>query len=111
MSRPYVLANPRRSAPEKAQERAAHRLMEALGFTAWRLSQARATNQTPGLCDIIFTHPERGLLVAYEAKSPNGRQSPAQREFQRHVVAAGIPYVVGTVDALVEWCRSKRLVG
>lgn len=102
-------ANPRRSFPEKREEFAAQRLMATLGFTSWRLSQARATRQTPGWPDLFFTHPAKRLAVFYEAKAPKGKQSTAQREFQSHVIAAGMEYVVGTHDVLVAWAEAKGL--
>lgn len=111
MTRPYTLKHPRRAAPEKAEERAASRLMcNALGFTRWSLSQARATRQSPGWPDAFFTHPERGLAVWYEAKAPNGKQSDAQREFQRHVTLGGYDYVTGPATAMTAWAQTKGLV-
>jgi hypothetical protein len=107
----YVLRNPRRTAPEKIEERKARQLMEtALGFTCWHLSQARATRQTPGWPDCFFTHPEKRLAVWYEAKAPKGKQSDAQKEFQRHVSLVGYDYVVGPAEVLTEWAIAKGLV-
>jgi len=102
--------NPRRSAPEKREERLASKLMAALNFARWNLQQARATNQSPGWPDVLYTHPEKRLAVYYEAKSPTGKQSAAQKEFQRHVTACGHEYVVGTHHALVDWCRARGLI-
>lgn len=106
-----VIRNPRRTAPEKHEERYARRLMEdVLGFACWHLSQSRATRQTPGWPDAFFTHPELKLAVWYEAKAPQGKQSNAQREFQRNVTMCGYDYVSGTAEAMTEWAVSKGLV-
>lgn len=111
MTRVYTLRQPRRTAPEKAEERMASKLMcDALGFTRWNLQQSRATKQTPGWPDVLYTHQQRGLAVFYEAKAPKGKQSPAQREFQSHVTAAGMAYVVGTHEAMTVWAVARGLV-
>lgn len=107
----HVVRNPRRTSPEKLEERAANRLMcDLLGFTRWHLSQARATNQTPGWPDVLYMHAERGLAVYYEAKAPKGKQSDAQREFEREARACGMTYLVGTHDVLIEWARTRGLI-
>lgn len=106
----YARVNPRRSSPEKAEERKARKLMTLLGFAHWHLAQARETRQTPGWPDALYTHPEKRIAVWYEAKAPKGKQSPAQREFQRHMSMCGYEYVTGTADALIEWARVKGLV-
>jgi hypothetical protein len=111
MSRGYVLKNPRRGSPEKEQVRTARKFMvTSLSFDYWSLQQARATNQTPGWPDCLFTHPEKRLAVWYEAKAPNGRQSDAQKLFQRHVTSCGHEYVVGVASELYLWAESKKLV-
>src|ERR1041385_104771 len=84
--------------------------MDALGFTCWHLSQNRASRQTPGWPDMLFTHPGKGLAVYYEAKRQGGKQSPAQQEFQRHIEAAGGQYVTGTAQVLADWCVQKALM-
>lgn len=110
-ARPYVLKNPRRGAPEKAEQRSAARLMcDMLGFSRWSLSQARATRQSPGWPDDFYTHPEKGLAVWYEAKAPDGKQSDHQKEFQRHVTHCGQEYVTGPSDAMTDWAVSKGLI-
>jgi len=102
--------NPRRAYPEKAEERAAHKLADALGFEVYRLSQSRASRQSPGWPDLLLVCPAKGLAVWYEAKSATGKQSPAQRAFQAKVTACGHEYVVGTHHALVDWCRARGLI-
>jgi hypothetical protein len=94
---------------EKHVEAIGRRMMTLLGFQTWHLSQARATNQTPGWPDMLFTHRERGLAVWWEAKRPGGKQSPAQREFELSVTACGQHYVCGTDDDLKAWCIAQRV--
>lgn len=106
----YAIVNPRRAAPEKAEERKARKLMTLLGFAHWHLAQSRATRQTPGWPDALYTHPEKRIAVWYEAKAPKGKQSPAQREFQRHMSMCGYAYVAGTADVLIKWCRAQGLL-
>jgi hypothetical protein len=85
------------------------RLMTALGFTCWHLSQNRASRQTPGWPDMLFTCPAKRLSVYYEAKSAKGKQSDAQKAFQADIVACGHEYVVGTVEAMADWCVAKGI--
>lgn len=94
---------------EKDVERLGDKIMAMLGFTAWRYSQARATQQSPGIPDRFYTHPTRGLHVFWEAKRPGGKQRPAQRVFQTAVTLCGLQYVCGTDDALIAWCEGQGL--
>lgn len=97
---------------EKDIENAGDRLMAALGFTIWRLSQARPTRQSLGLPDRKYCDRERGVACWWEAKRETGRghgQSPAQRDFQLDVEACGEFYVVGALDALEGWCIAQRI--
>ena len=86
------------------------RLMSALGFTCWHLSQNRASRQTPGWPDMLFTCPAKRLSVYYEAKSAKGKQSDAQKAFQADIVACGHEYIVGTWTAMHVWCVGKGLI-
>jgi hypothetical protein len=100
-----------RRAPEKREEDAGRLLMQnVLGFECWHLSQARATRQTPGWPDMLFMHEDSGLCVWWEAKAPGGKQSDAQREFQRYAQPCSMEYVVGPASALEEWAISKGLL-
>lgn len=86
---------------EKQVEHAGDRLMALHGFTAVRFSQARATQQTPGIPDRRYYHGAWGVALWWEAKRPGGKQRLAQRQFQVLVEACGEHYVVGDLDALV----------
>lgn len=83
---------------EKDVQAAVVRAFRAVGCTVWSLSQARATQQTPGLPDLFITHPARGLFLAWETKAEGGRLRPEQRVFRDHCVAAGVRHYVGGLE-------------
>ena len=91
---------------EKQVERMGDRLMETLGFEVVRFSQARQTMQTEGIPDRRYYHRGRKLAVWWEAKSPRGKQRPAQRRFQEMCESVGEAYVLGGTEALAEWVRT-----
>lgn len=65
------------------------------GYRVWRIGQYNAARtQDSGPADLYATHPDTGC-VWVEVKRPiGGRQSPAQREFEACVTAAGGTYVL-----------------
>lgn len=90
-----------RGAPkEKHVEHAGDQLMALYGFQIIRFSQARATNQTPGIPDRKYYHTGRKLTLWWEAKRPGGKQSHFQESFQAMCEACGETYLCGTVDVL-----------
>lgn len=81
-------------------------LLRAYGFTVFNLSQPRATKQTPGIGDVYAVNPWRRRVLWFETKTPDGRQSPDQVEFQvLHVQleSSTITYVPGGVLAAEEY--------
>lgn len=76
-------------------------------FGIVRFSQARPTQQTPGIPDRRYYSPARGVAVWWEAKTEIGRPSAHQVAFRAMCEACGEEYVIGTDDALVEWAVSK----
>lgn len=94
---------------EKAIVAHADRQMRALGFVVVNYSQPRATKQTAGIPDREYFHTARRLFLKWEAKTPTGKQSPAQREYQEWCEATGISYVVGTDAALFAWLVEKGI--
>src|SRR5262245_18967467 len=96
--------------PEQREETLGDRLMAAIGFDAIRFSQPRNTMQTAGIPDRRYYCPSERLAVWWEAKrEKGGRQSPAQRWFQKLVTACGEEYVVGPLEALENWLIEKEL--
>lgn len=81
--------------------------MSALGFTAVRFSQARATQQSPGIPDRRYYDAERRAAVWWEAKTEIGRPSAYQVAFRAMCEACGEEYVIGTDDALLDWLVAK----
>lgn len=58
-------------------------------------AKLKATGVTPGVADLIFLLPRQGynnLLI--EMKTPTGKQSPEQKDFQKQVEKAGALYVI-----------------
>jgi len=91
---------------EKDVERQCDSLMAQLGWVAIRFSQARASHQTEGIPDRRYYHAGRRLALWFEAKAPNGRQRPAQKQFQKMCESCGEVYVLGGVDELAAALRS-----
>ena len=89
--RPY---RPRRTI-EKEVERRVDALCALAGCATVRFSQARATQQTPGIPDRLYFAPTHALAFWVECKAPGGRQSVAQAQFQARALACGMPYVLG----------------
>lgn len=89
---------------EKAEEHAVDKLYRAMGCTVYRLSQARASKQTPGLPDRWVVHTGTNRAWWHEVKRPvGGKQSPAQKAFQRQCALCGVSYVLGGVQAAELW--------
>jgi hypothetical protein len=82
-------------AREKQVEQACDKLALAMGCEIMRYSQPRATKQTPGIPDRRYRHRSRGFVFWFECKATDGKQSPAQREFQLGEEACGQVYVLG----------------
>lgn len=92
---------------EKEIEAACDDVWEALGFHVWRLSQPRASMQSPGIPDRLVTG--HGLNVWVEVKRYRGRQSNAQRAFQAAVEANGGTYLLVRSEAdVVRWWESVQ---
>lgn len=50
------------------------------------------TGLYPGAADLMVIHLGKVLFI--ENKTPTGRQSPHQKDFQQHVESLGFPYYV-----------------
>lgn len=93
---------------EKKEEAAGDRFMAQLGYTAVRFSQARATQQTPGIPDRKYYNEEQCHTLWWEAKASDGKQSKDQAEFEQMAVACGETYVLGTALDLATWMQRYR---
>ena len=84
------------------------KLYKALGCKVYNLSQPRASKQSPGLGDLWVVHLASGwnrkgkTAWWHETKTPKGKQSEDQREFQRECKACHVGYVLGGVLAAEE---------
>ena len=79
-------------------------------FKIVRLSQSRATMQTPGIPDRRYYMPKRRMAVWWEAKTAIGRPSAFQVAFRATCEACGEEYVLGTDEALTDWLVGKGIV-
>ena len=67
---------------EKIVQRDIIRFFEGLGCTVYRLSQARATRQTPGLPDLYIFCQRKRVAFWWETKrTDTGQRSDAQLDF------------------------------
>ena len=86
-----------RQAPEKRLQTACRQVAALHRLQAWHLSQARASAQTPGLPDDLYTGWACPLAVEY--KAGRNRQTAAQEDFQAAWVASGGAYwIIRSVD-------------
>lgn len=85
---------------EKSVEAAGDRAMAKLGFSVWRFSQSRATQQSPGIPDRRYVNVVWGIAFWWEAKREGGKQSPQQRAFELECSSVHEHYVCGTDDDL-----------
>jgi hypothetical protein len=65
-----------------------------------------------GIPDLVVISPTTARAHMIEVKAPNGRLSPAQREFRDRAEASGIPYAeVRSLDEAIRvldgWCVTK----
>lgn len=95
------------AATEKKEETAGDRFMHDLGYIAVRFSQARATQQTPGIPDRKYYNVVKRHTLWWEAKASDGKQSKVQRDFQIMAEACGESYVLGTALDLAEWMVAR----
>lgn len=110
---------------EKAIEHAGDLFMVSLGFEMLRFSQARATQQTPGIPDRRYYRPaisrenaprstrgagDKSYAIWWESKTARGQQSPFQRSFQHLCQSCGEVYLVGTDTVLHDWAEREGLV-
>lgn len=95
-----------RRGPEQGVYEACCDLLRACGFLYWRLSQARASQQSPGLGDLFAIHIGYRLIVWIETKARHGKLSVDQRIFRQAILDAGGLYVSPrSPDDLADYLR------
>lgn len=97
---------------EKAEERLCDDLVARIAGreAVVRFSQARATNQTPGIPDRRYRL--FGVALWFEIKAENGKLSAAQRDYLRAELACGSAAACGTLEdlsALLPVLREDRV--
>jgi hypothetical protein len=91
-----------RQRPEHDLQQACRQRAALHGLRAWHLAQPRATKQSAGLPDDLYTGGPRPLAVEY--KAGRNRQTPEQYAFQLAWLASGGLYVVvRDADAFEQW--------
>lgn len=110
---------------ESVEQLGIRKLMLSLGAKEFVLGTRRkkadshhGTMQTPGIPDLQFFLPDRRggrahllprRLVVVEAKrQKGGRFSPAQIEYRDLCVAAGVDYIGGCLNDVIEWLVRER---
>ena len=94
---------------EKDVQREQYKLLEAMGYWIGWMSQPRKSHQTTGLGDLYAMHKIRGVLWV-ESKQDEGKQSPAQRDFQIACLSFGVACVVGGVPELVHYLNYGKIL-
>ena len=113
----------KRQQPERAEQKAILDVLKIVHAQVWVLGTVRkrgdwpGTRQTPGLPDIIASVPKLdcGLLnknrnrdrLEVEVKAGRGRLSYAQEHYRAHALSACIEHIVGGVDAVLAWLRTR----
>lgn len=95
------------------------KLYKAFGCVVYSLSQARASKQSPGLPDICCFYEGPDFTTSFsfwhEVKTPGGKSSEAQLEFQIRCKRTGVDYVLGGVLAaeayLIKMGLAERING
>lgn len=63
--------------------------------------------QTKGIPDLFIFLPD-SKVICCEFKSPVGKQSPAQLEFQKQCERCGVPYwLISSVDVFIDKIQGK----
>lgn len=85
---------------ENDVQRATVAFYEAMGCVVARFSEGRRTRITPGWPDLAVGCIRKGKFWVHETKrTKGGRQSADQSSIERWLVACGVPYVLGGVQA------------
>lgn len=75
--------------------------------TIWEIAQWKINGGVPGVSDLIIVL--RGEVVFVELKTENGRQNPAQKEFQAAVEGRGHKYEIWrSLDDALNFANTQR---
>ncbi|HET8777957.1 MAG TPA: hypothetical protein VFN76_09890 [Candidatus Limnocylindria bacterium] len=95
---------------EKKEQEEVIKVFGAISFACYRISQPRATKQTPGLPDLRFFRDDIGLAVEWETKRQlGGEHTEAQVEYAAHCKACGIPHGSGDRYDAKRWLIARGL--
>lgn len=88
---------------EKEEQTEVVKLFRSYGFNPRNLSQARASKQAPGICDLWVVHRTRPIAFWWETKRQvGGELSPAQIEFRDDCIRCHVGYGTGDRFAAAE---------
>lgn len=85
------------------------KLYRRCGCKVYPTSQYRISRQALGLPDLYVVHPAAGDWW-HEVKTPHGKQSKEQAEFQAVVEGTGLAYVLGGVSAAQEILERRQII-
>ncbi len=84
--------------PETAEKKAIRDYLRIKGYFVYH--NLAGIGVYPGIADI--TAIKDGTVYQIEVKAGRGKQSPAQKEFQRCWEGAGGVYIIGGIDDIIE---------
>lgn len=105
---PYIVKTSRDANPlEKAIYERVCFTYRAAGCEVYRLSQSRASNQSPGIPDLFVFHEDTnnrpGFFLTHEVKRPKGAKvSTHQRRWADLAEMVGVHHLIGGMDACEE---------
>ena len=91
---------------EKEVQRAVVKFYRQMGCKVLVQSQPRMTMQTPGIPDLKVFCRRKRLAWHHETKTPEGKHSPEQVEYQELAEWCRETYVMGGLDAATDQLRA-----
>lgn len=90
--------------PETALKRACKQILTNCGWFNHAILQGLGSY--PGIPDMLIA--KGGRTVMLELKSPQGKQSEAQKKYQQDLEAAGGEYLlIDSIDAMIKWLQAQ----
>ena len=106
--------------PEKAEQAHIVQLLFSINAAVWVLGTRRprgdygGTCQTPGVPDLVAflpsTRDRATRQVWIECKAAGGRLRSEQQQFKTLCETAGVPHIVGGLDAVIAWLCAEGYV-